>query len=338
MTKLNYSVFVDTIKPAFTDPSMTNITRLLFGFLDDCPEIVTRNKQTYIIDNLLASNWCNQKVPIPKSIRKAVQQPDIRDKIVKHFEDSVYYEMTESTLDGIFTELVSLVSSQRISEDIRKTILDSYQANDLSEFLAYTFILAVIQSDKAATPNKETHKTKKADALTSAQNLSENLNELSVILAKIPKPTAIKPPDQPESSESVYLEELLAAYGDAENIPNFSSKDLEPYEKYKDNFARQRVSYYAAESVRRSVQDIPLLSEENPFATLMEETFDGIIDVHDRDYNNGFERLSSVLIHATTLPITKSLLGKMPNWVGSKEKKGICHMLVNERRIKWVMK
>ena len=106
MTKLNYSVFVGTIKPAFTDPSMTNITRLLFGFLDDCPEIVTRNKQTYIIDNLLASNWCNQKVPIPKSIRKAVQQPDIRGKIVKHFEDSVYYEMTESTLDGIFTELV----------------------------------------------------------------------------------------------------------------------------------------------------------------------------------------------------------------------------------------
>ena len=338
MTKLNYPVFVNTIKPAFTDPSMTNITRLLFGFLDDCPEIVTRNKQPYIIDNMLASNWCNQKVPIPKAIRKAVQQPDIRDKIVNHFEDSVYYEMAESTLDGIFSDLIYLVSSQKVSVDTRKTILDSYQANNLSAFLAYTFILAVFQSDKAATPIKAAQKTKKADALTSAQNLNENLTELSSILAKIPKPTEIKPPEQPESSEAIYLKELLAAYGDAENIPNFSSKDLEPYEKYKDNFARQRVSYYAAESVRRSVQDLPLPSEENPFATLMEETFDGIIDVHDRDYKNGYERLSSVLIHATTLPITKSLLGKMPHWIGSKEKKGICHMLVNERRIKWVIK
>lgn len=338
MTKLNYPVFVDTIKPAFTDSSMTNITRLLFGFLDDCPEIVTRNKQPYMIDNLLASNWCNQKAPIPKAIRKAVQKPDIREKIVNHFEDSVFYEMTESTLDGIFTKLISLVSSQKISEDTRKTILDSYHANDISAFLAHIFILSVVQSDKAATPNKAELKTKKADALTSAQNLSENLTELSAILAKIPKPVRILPPKQPDPSESVYLNELLAAYGDAESKPDFSLQDLKSYERYKINYDRQRVCYFAAESVRRSAQDIPLLSEENHFEVLKEETFDGIIDVHERDYKNGFDRLSTVLIHATTLPITKSLIGKMPNWIGSNEKKGICHMLANEGLIKWVQK
>jgi hypothetical protein len=47
--------------------------------------------------------------------------------------------------------------------------------------------------------------------------------------------------------------------------------------------------------------------------------------------------LIEVLKQAVVAPVGKSLLSNIPNWIGNSEKKGVCHMLVNDGKIRWVM-
>ena len=44
--------------------------------------------------------------------------------------------------------------------------------------------------------------------------------------------------------------------------------------------------------------------------------------------------MKSVLQHVTTVELS-SLLARVPGLVGGAQKKGLCHILVNEERIKW---
>lgn len=338
MSELDFQIYCETIKTAFPNPQKTSVTLALFGFLEFCPDIKNKKNETFIIDNKMASNWWNRTEPIPKTIRTNLQRADVITIIEKYFADTVYPMLREEKLDEVLSKLTKLIGKQRINADARAEILKLLDQNNLSEFLAQTFILAVKQSTKGKKANSKTSTTKKADAVASAQNLENNITELTTLLSKIPALQRITPPKQPAPSEAPYIFELLSAYGDAEGLPSFSENELSKCEKYQNHFNRQRESYYAAESVRRGAQDLQIANKENLFNSLKDETFDGIIDVHEQDYINGFERLKKVMIHATTLPITKSILGKIPQWVGSNEKKGLCHMLANEGRLRWVRK
>jgi hypothetical protein len=59
--------------------------------------------------------------------------------------------------------------------------------------------------------------------------------------------------------------------------------------------------------------------------------------VHSQDFPHGFARLNKVMAQAATIRVDKCLLSRLPDWIGASEKKGVCHILVNDRRIKgWV--
>ena len=336
MSLLDYSVYAQIIEPAFTNSEKTFITRTLFGFLDSCQNIKNKKGEPFDISNQIASGWWNKTSPIPLTIRKEMQNESVIKIIENHFNTTVFPELYEDKLDDVLSQFLSIIGKQNINTDLHTKLLNFYNNNELSEFLAHTFILAVQQSKHKRKNAKSA--TKNADALASAQNLENNINELISILSRIPELKRIMPPKNPSPSEATYISQLYAAYGDAEGLPSFSEKDLASSEKYKNNLNRQRESYYAAESVRRGSQDLQIVNKENLFNSLKDETYDGIIDVHEQPFENGFERLNKVLIHATTLPITKSILGRIPQWIGSNEKKGICHMLVNDGRLKWVNK
>ena len=132
-----------------------------------------------------------------------------------------------------------------------------------------------------------------------------------------------------------YVEALLEAYADAEGLSELSKDELGSYHKYKKNFQRQRKDYYAAESVRRGTCEAFGNADPDQFETLKNETYDGIVDIHEQDYDNGFDRLGAVMTQAAITPISKCTL-RETDWIGNSEKKGVCHFLVNDGRIKWV--
>ena len=152
------------------------------------------------------------------------------------------------------------------------------------------------------------------------------------VSAKIPD--KIVPPKTLHSDELIYVTELLKAYVEALGIDELSIDILEKYSKYNQNFERQRKDYYSAETIRRFVRDV--FTDSKQFEVLKDETFDGIIEVHEAEYSNGFERLNAVVKHASTVSTDKSLLSSKLHCIGNSEKKGVCHILVNDRRLKWV--
>ncbi|GHV10305.1 hypothetical protein FACS1894217_15730 [Clostridia bacterium] len=168
-----------------------------------------------------------------------------------------------------------------------------------------------------------------------AEELSPDLTKLRVLLAKLPHPETLIPPNEFGEDELPYVTELLAAYADAEGLDELTKDELEKYVKYKKNLQRQRKDYYAAESVRRGTREAFGDADPDQFETLKNETHDGIVEVHERDYDHGFDRLNAVMSQVALVPISKCVL-RETDWIGNSEKKGVCHFLVNDGRIKWV--
>lgn len=134
--------------------------------------------------------------------------------------------------------------------------------------------------------------------------------------------------------ELVYIYALLEAYSEELNMPIESVDALEVHKHYFDHFKRQRKDYYFAETIRRFVRDT--FTDSKQFDVLKDEVFDGIIDTHEKEYDNGFKRLNAVLDKATNTNTSKSLLDSKLNYIGNKERKGVCHILANDKRLKWV--
>jgi hypothetical protein len=176
------------------------------------------------------------------------------------------------------------------------------------------------------------------EAASDFSDLLDAVKDIEVKLSTLPTPEPLTPPDQYENQERVYIGELLKAYDDASEAESPPSENLSQHPRFERDLKQRRIEYFAAETVRRGTrehfrQDDP----DNMFETLKDETYDGVVDVHGMDYKHGFERLQKVMAHATTLQLDKCILARIPNWVGASQKKGVCHMLVNEGQIKgWV--
>ena len=57
-----------------------------------------------------------------------------------------------------------------------------------------------------------------------------------------------------------------------------------------------------------------------------------------RRYSDGYERLLAVLEKITSTTLDLTVLSQIRNLIGNLEKKGICHVLVNDETIKsWVV-
>ena len=62
-----------------------------------------------------------------------------------------------------------------------------------------------------------------------------------------------------------------------------------------------------------------------------------MMPLKDEDYENGYDRLKAVLEKITNTTLSKSALVNVIGLIGNLEKKGICHILVNDDVINsWV--
>lgn len=153
---------------------------------------------------------------------------------------------------------------------------------------------------------------------------------------RLQRPNELEVPAVVEQDEMKYIAALLEAYSDELKTEIDTVKALEAYEKYFRHFSRQRKDYYKAETIRRFVRDT--LTNSNEFDILKDDIYDGIIDVHEKQYDSGYKRLIADLEQAVSVNTSRSLLDSRLHFVGSGERKGVCHMLANEDKLKWVDK
>ena len=149
-------------------------------------------------------------------------------------------------------------------------------------------------------------------------------------------PTPLKPTDTIDVVELPYICALLEAYSDELKVKIDTTKSLEAYSHYFKHLNRQRKDYYSAETIRRFVRDT--LTDSQQFDILKEEIYNGIIDTHEQEYDSGYKRLVEDLKQASVTNTSKSMLDSKLHCIGISERKGICHMLVNDEKLRWVNK
>ncbi len=180
---------------------------------------------------------------------------------------------------------------------------------------------------------------------SSGKRISEVLNtsvyyedgKLYIDGETIELPEQMAPPDDIEPHEQAYINALCNAYAHALCQESVTKEDINKLPKlYQVDFSEQRKSYYGAEYIHRSVREI-YDDGENQFNILKGDAYEGIRETYWGTYPNGYERLRAVLIKITSTTLEKSKLSLIKNLVGNLEKKGICHILVNDDKIKsWV--
>lgn len=330
MVTLNFASYAKAIKNGIAKTTQIDVTKLLLGLIVDNENVLNSQGEQYNINSYYVNKWWNEHEDIPAQIKKAAASPEIISEATDYFEHKVINALSpQKELDSYSTIITLINSDISMAPNIRNNLISLYNANELSQFLAETFLYAVQKDNKKS--KEET--TSKTDSIAS---LEDDISKLNDLLKSFPKPISLLPEDTLAEHEMIYITELLAAYADEEGISKIKKENLEKYPKYKDNFSRQRKDYYAAETIRRSARDPLGLNATGEFNVLKEETLDGIIDVYEDYYNSGFERLKNVMKHITTIQLNKSLLTRLPGWISNSEKKGFCHMLVNDGQIKWV--
>lgn len=143
-----------------------------------------------------------------------------------------------------------------------------------------------------------------------------------------PRPAAGKPPLMVASKESRYVTQLLCAYGEHTGA-TVSDPSAIAAPKLKTHFHRQREAFYQAESLRVFARDnVP----EGTFESLQQDIYTGVIDTHDDDHADGYQKVCAVTKAARDMEITANALIACAN---PQDRDGICHQLVNEERLRW---
>ena len=128
-----------------------------------------------------------------------------------------------------------------------------------------------------------------------------------------------------------YIRALYEAYAQKLNKETFTADDVPSLPKrYAENYKEQRMAYYSAVSIERSVRDI-FDDGEDEFGRLKDDAWHGINTTYWKDYEDGYARLNAVLEKITSTTLDSSVLSQMRNLIGNLEKKGVCHIVVSPR-------
>ena len=146
------------------------------------------------------------------------------------------------------------------------------------------------------------------------------------------RPQTLTPPDIPSVGESRYIQQLMQVYEERHPGTSFTPDTAAAHEHVGKHYPRQREAFYSAEALRLFARDsVP----DGTFEALKDEIHDGVIEIHERDFPTGLDRLSHVLQAAVEAQLTTNALISVTE---VRDRKGMCHQLANEDRLMWVRK
>jgi len=143
-----------------------------------------------------------------------------------------------------------------------------------------------------------------------------------------PAPAGTVPSDISDT-ELTYISELIEAYSEREGVSLKGVDDLQTHRSYLEHLKIQRIRFYDADSFKRFYRDN---TDQAVIINFEKEVFHGVIDKCNEEYKDSFERINTVMSHASTLQTTGILAKHTPITV----KQGICHHFVNENQMNWI--
>jgi hypothetical protein len=146
------------------------------------------------------------------------------------------------------------------------------------------------------------------------------------------RPAPSRPPEEVHPRETVYVRKLLEAYGDYLGTSLGAAAELSSTPELARHFKRQREWFYRAASLREFERDN--LPQSTGFDSLLDQIFDGVIDVCEEVHDSGFHRVRAVTTAAGNLAITSYVL---VDYLQTADRKGACHHLANDERLSWII-
>jgi hypothetical protein len=303
------------------------VIRLLFNLALDNVEVLGQTGEPYDVTDKIASGLFRFTANVHKDIRRAAASVEVIEAAADYVEDVVLPFVLPDQRENLVARMSRIIAgdiemAQATKNEFRALEAGPRLADFLSKALLYALVVRnkKLLGDEAGVPGIE------------LATIQEDIAALKAKIARFPRPAAMLVPVNLEAGEQVYVEELFKVYGEAIGNADFTDEDLEGT-RYKTDFERRRKDYFAAESLRRGLRDVFGQEETEQFETLKEEVHDGVIDVHAREYDNGYTRLNEVMRQAAGLPLERCWISRATDWIGACEKKGSVHHLVNDRRI-----
>ncbi len=317
MDKITYSKYHLTMKKHFAQSiSDVDVAEILFAAIIYPVELENKIGEPYEFDKTVVSKMVSGKINIPKKLKEFASDSIVISEIYAYFQENVVPKISIGMESVPANELKTAIENDdNITDEIRNRLLDKANKGIYAEFFADVFLYALKVDNKTQSEQAKRIRTDRDKPLPVAA-IPENIDK----------------------KEMPYIKAIYEAYGEKENIENFTESDFEDYPEHKENLNRQRRTYYAAETLRRYSRDA-YNDEEQAFEEAKQETYDGIIDKWDMDYPNGYQRMSDVLAQASQINFNSVLLARETSWLTNNTKKGLCHVLVNENELKgWVKK
>lgn len=332
MSRLCFGTYARAVQKIMKSPNGNkDITELLLSLITDNVDITNQRGDVFVVTDKMASDLLNFKINLHRKIVSASSDRIVINAACDFFTDAVIPMLMPDLHDDLLSDLSSLVSSDNeISIKKKDELLSSAKDDSIEVFLSDLFLYTIKR------PNRQTTLDACSDFDTRLSTAISDMKKLDEMLINIPKPNPVAIPDTPSSDEMAYITELLAAYAEVVGKTELQLNDLALLPKLKSDLERRRKDYYAAETIREGTRDSFGDKDEIQFKVLKEETYDGIVDVYSQDYSNAIARLNGVMSQAVLVPINRCILSKL-NWISGREKKGVCHFLVNDGEIKWVI-
>lgn len=150
-------------------------------------------------------------------------------------------------------------------------------------------------------------------------------------------PSTYETYDKNDAELLPYIIKLMEVYSEKAHVEIKTLEQLKAFPALNANLARQRKSYYSAEAMRRSVRDLFADGEDN-LKLLETEIYDSIKETYyNIDIKDGYTRLYQVLMKAQEAQLNSTVLLNIKGLITIEERKGICHILINDGTIKsWV--
>ena len=137
--------------------------------------------------------------------------------------------------------------------------------------------------------------------------------------------------------EQKYIAALLGAYASRMGLESVTIEEIKRNGFFYDDLNHQRHYFFDAASAFRAIRDA-FTDGEKEFEIMKDEAYEGIREIYISDFADGFARLNGVLSKVTSTTFDKTLLGKLTRLIGNSEKKGLCHMLVEDGKIEtWIL-
>ena len=143
----------------------------------------------------------------------------------------------------------------------------------------------------------------------------------------LPPRQTVKIPDEIEDLR--YIEQLIKSYN-SNSTDEISNVDDISSLSYKGHFEDARKSFYKAEELRMLNRDsLP----EGIFENLKENIYDGVSSKSREEFDDGYKKVLSIESEAVKIPIESNPLKDVCQTI---DKKGLCHHLVNDKKLTWV--